>query len=168
MHVITLPMTKRQSSGAQAAQKKSLQITSAYISTLGGGYFMCRFVGKAKSMARQQLKLAEALGDEILQSKCRTHLIYNDIQLGDFNVARHKLSCEMIVAEQINDAELTSIIQSALHYCEQCREINKTLQPVEVGHGGKLAVEDEYYRMRVVKCVDENKLKNQKGKTGNT
>ena len=142
-----------------AEEKKSLQVTSAYVSTLGGGYFMCRFVGKAQDMARTQLKVAEKLGDEVLQSKCRTHLIYNDIQLGDFDVAQMKLATEMNFACRLNDTELISIIKSAIHYCDQCRELNKTLAPVEVGtcgdgsrfDGGKVGVEDEYYRMRVVK-----------------
>jgi hypothetical protein len=134
-----------------AEEKKSLQVTSAYVSTLGGGYFMCRFIGEAKNMARKQLLIAEKLGDKILQSKCRTHLIYSDIQLGNFHIAKTKLMKEMIVAKCLNDIELISIIQSALHFCQQCYELNQNIDPIEVGHVGKLAIEDEYYRMRVVK-----------------
>ena len=134
-----------------AAEARSLAVTSAYASTLGGGYFMCRFVDKAQDMARAQLSLAVQLGDEVLQSKCRTHLIYSDIQLGDFDVAREKLERERNVARNLRDRELCSVIESAIHFCEQSRKLNATLAPVEFRSDAAGDVQDEFYRMRVVK-----------------
>ena len=144
-----------------AVEKKSLAVTSAYISTLGGGYFMCRYVGKAQEMARKQLKIAVQLGDETLQCKCRTHLIYNDIQLGKFETASLKLIQEMEFAKKRRNPELCSIIESALHYCKKSKEMNENehllVEEFDTGQKNLLPSkvprvnEDEYYRIRVVK-----------------
>jgi hypothetical protein len=138
-----------------ASEKKSLAVSSAYVSTLGGGFFMCRFVNKAQEMARAQLEIAIKLGDRVLQSKCRTHLIYNDIQLGAFDVARAKLMQEIAYANELGNKELCSVVASALHFCERSREVNQKLEPVLKLRSDKAGdVEDEFYRIRVVQ-VDQ-------------
>ena len=53
---------------------------NAFVSTLGGGYFLCRRIEEAERMASYQHRVALWLGDPILASQCRIHLIYNCIQ----------------------------------------------------------------------------------------
>jgi hypothetical protein len=48
-----------------------LQSMSAYISTLGGGYFLCHHLSTAISLARKQCTLALMRGDEDMAWRCR-------------------------------------------------------------------------------------------------
>jgi hypothetical protein len=90
---------------------QQLITANAYISTLGGGYFMCKQIGNAKVkcirpfiftgcatylfilterschpflqvMAKLQMAIAHGLGSRKLASQCRLHYAYNDIQVG--------------------------------------------------------------------------------------
>jgi hypothetical protein len=54
----------------------SLIALNAYISTLGGGHFLCKHVKSAWRMALQQQAVAIALGDMELAGQCRVHLAY--------------------------------------------------------------------------------------------
>ena len=142
------------------ADYKSLLITSAYLSTLGGGWFMTRKVGNAQRMARRQLKVATLLGDARLVLACQIHLVYSQIQLGRFEAARKILIEQMRVArDELGDSTLISVVQSAIHHNERTATLVQdcNLAPVLVGRaddsswrGAVSNLEDEFYRFRVV------------------
>jgi len=58
---------------------------SAYISTMGGGFFLCRYLSTAVSMARQQCRIALLRGDEEMSFKCRINEGYCYIHAGKLN-----------------------------------------------------------------------------------
>jgi len=58
---------------------------SAYISTLGGGFFLCRYLSTAISLARQQCCLAMLRGDVDMALKCRINMGYCYIHNGKLN-----------------------------------------------------------------------------------
>jgi hypothetical protein len=64
-----------------------IRLTSlqALISTLGGGFFLCRYLSVAVSMARQQCKIALLRGDEEMALKCRINEGYCHIHSGKLN-----------------------------------------------------------------------------------
>lgn len=134
---------------------KSLLTASAYLSTLGGGWFMTRRVGNAQVMAREQLKIARSLGDHRLEVVCHVHLVYSDIQLGRFDQARSLLDELLKVARfKLHDEKLASIVSSAIHYNDHAAETvrRKRLEPVHVGKNtsGEGNLKDDFYRLRVI------------------
>mmetsp|Transcript_29093 Transcript_29093/g.49615 ORF Transcript_29093/g.49615 Transcript_29093/m.49615 type:complete len:345 (+) Transcript_29093:139-1173(+) len=58
---------------------------SAYISTMGGGFFLCRYLTTAVAMARQQCRIALIRGDEEMAFKCRINEGYCYIHAGKLN-----------------------------------------------------------------------------------
>lgn len=56
---------------------------SAYISTLGGGFFMCRYLSTAVALARQQCRIALIRGDEEMAFRCRINEGYCFIHAGE-------------------------------------------------------------------------------------
>jgi len=55
---------------------------SAYISTLGGGYFLCRYLSTAIALARRQCAIAIMRGDTDMALKCRINEGYCYIHAG--------------------------------------------------------------------------------------
>mmetsp|Transcript_20505 Transcript_20505/g.36995 ORF Transcript_20505/g.36995 Transcript_20505/m.36995 type:complete len:443 (+) Transcript_20505:22-1350(+) len=64
-----------------------IQLTSlsAYISTLGGGFFLCQYLSTAISLARQQCFIALIRGDRDMAFKCRINEGYCYIHGGKLN-----------------------------------------------------------------------------------
>ncbi|KAL3762231.1 hypothetical protein ACHAWU_004769 [Discostella pseudostelligera] len=58
---------------------------SAYISTLGGGFFLCRYLSTAIALARRQCALALMRGDSMMALKCRINEGYCYIHGGKLN-----------------------------------------------------------------------------------
>lgn len=61
---------------------------SAYISTLGGGFFLCRYLSTALTLAKQQCRIAYMRGDEAMAWKCRINEGYCYIYGGKLNRAK--------------------------------------------------------------------------------
>lgn len=57
------------------------QTASAYVSTLGGGYFLCDYLGHAQRAALVQLRIAATSGDEKAVGRCLVHLAYSQIKV---------------------------------------------------------------------------------------
>ena len=72
------------------AKYSSLVSANAFISTLGGGHFLCKQIDASRKMAARQIEIARRLGDESLALECEVHLIYNDIQTGEFYSAKQR------------------------------------------------------------------------------
>ena len=71
-------------------EKLFIQLTSisAYISTLGGGAFMCKYLSTAVALARQQCTISLLRGDYELSLKCRINEGYCYIHAGKFKQGR--------------------------------------------------------------------------------
>ena len=105
--------------------------------------------------------MAVRLGDPALVLACRIHLVYSQIQLGQFALARATLAEQMLVVEEElgGEAKLVALVQSAVHHNEHTEALvqEHRLAPVLVGRaddaarrGEKSNLEDEFYRYRVV------------------
>jgi len=72
--------------GLISKEKLFIQLTSisAYISTLGGGAFMCKYLSTAVALARQQCAVSLLRGDYELSLKCRINEGYCYIHAGKF------------------------------------------------------------------------------------
>lgn len=66
---------------------------SAYISTMGGGFFLCRYLSTAVSMARQQCRIALIRGDEEMAFKCRINEGYCYIHAGKLKRGKKIIKC---------------------------------------------------------------------------
>ena len=66
---------------------KKLTTATAYISTLGGGHFLCKQVNQALRMAAAQMSVACALRDDRLLARCGVHVVYVCVQVGLFRTA---------------------------------------------------------------------------------
>lgn len=65
-----------------------LQSLNAYISTLGGGYFLCRYLNTSMNLARKQRMIAMEIGDIKGLFGCYINEAYNWIYMGKFRKAR--------------------------------------------------------------------------------
>lgn len=122
-----------------------LKSANAYISTLGGGYFLCRQLDQAEGMALRQLAVAYYLGDPILASQCRIHLAYNIMQRGRLDLARWWILREWRNANALQNELLKSMLASAWHYRRQLLRHQHILSQAPQDR-----VRDSYARQRFV------------------
>lgn len=94
-----------------------LHYANAYISTLGGGFFLCRFVDEALCMALAQMRIASAIESESLCARCCIHFVYCCIQTGRFRAARGLLERLARVARDIDDETLAGMVAAGLLRC---------------------------------------------------
>ncbi|KAF4320799.1 hypothetical protein BBO99_00004880 [Phytophthora kernoviae] len=103
----------------------ALVTANAYISTLGGGHFLCQHLDRSTLMAKLQIAISMGLHDPILESKCRVNLAYNALQLGRFKRARKILRKEQDVAEQLDSSELRKVCHAANVYLNKLYNLHK-------------------------------------------
>ena len=106
---------------------------NAYISTLGGGYFLCAQGGvgptarahmaNARLMAMRQLAVALRLGNAGLASECRMHLIYIRIQCGHFSEAARALRREWRYVRHHGGKILLEMVRAAWLYLKRTKEM---------------------------------------------
>lgn len=137
--------------GLEAAQH-----TNAYISTMGGGYFMCKRIGEARKMALLQAKVAAMSGDTQSLSTTAIHLIYNTIALGDFDEAEAAIGAATRAVEaeaQRSSSKRVgvheSMLRGASYYLAQLRAVHAR-DPLLLAAGSAAVppVQDELYRQR--------------------
>ncbi|RLN88732.1 hypothetical protein BBJ28_00026879, partial [Nothophytophthora sp. Chile5] len=103
----------------------ALVTANAYISTLGGGHFLCRQLSQSTLMAKLQIGISLGLKDPILESKCRVNLAYNALQLGRFGRASRILRHEKRVAERLDSAELRKVCHAADVYLSKMYRLHQ-------------------------------------------
>jgi len=124
-----------------------MQSMIAWISTLGGGYFLCRHLETAVRMARQQRYLALWLGDEKMADRCTLNEAFNYIHAGQFEVALRLIRAVKRSSEQRDDDLTVRMCQSALLFCHRVRTANKH----ETEHGNRNdTTTDDFQRIRIV------------------
>ncbi|OQS04481.1 hypothetical protein THRCLA_03291 [Thraustotheca clavata] len=126
----------------------ALVTANAYISTLGGGYFLCRHLNQAKLMAQLQICVSQGLQDPILASKCRVNLAYGAMAQGKFNRAAKILLKEKENAQKLNSEDLHNVLHAAQVYLKKTIVLHKEL--LQHQETDTRRVVDEYYRQRVV------------------
>ena len=140
---------------ATAAHAVSL---NAYISTLGGGYFLCAQGGagptarahmtNAHRMAIRQLEVAQLVGDAGVASQCRLHLVYIAIQCGRFAEAARALRREWRLIRGLNNAVLLEMVRAARLYLKRTKEMLANLGDAAAVPTGRL--DDNAFRQRIL------------------
>lgn len=97
---------------------------NAYISTLGGGYFLIRKICVSEYLAYQQMKIAKRLGNRKLMSECYIHLIYNLICKGKLNRA-YKLIYKL--KRNKVHSQIAPMLLAAETYIQKIRDIKHKL-----------------------------------------
>lgn len=136
----------------------ALVTANAYISTLGGGHFLCRHLDRSTLLAKLQIGISMGLHDPILESKCRVNLAYNALQLGRFRRAKRILRHEEMVAEQLDSKELRKVCHAANVYLNKLYNLHKEqmlFQRSGASSDGRHAphLHDNFYRQRIVRLT---------------
>lgn len=126
----------------------ALVTANAYISTLGGGHFLCKHLTQAKLMARLQIAVSMGLQDPILESKCRINLAYNAMQAGRFRRAQRIIRNETQVAARLKNDELAKVCHAAQTYLVKTYRVHRDLlsRPSD-------RLVDDFYRQRIVRSA---------------
>jgi hypothetical protein len=145
----------------------ALVTANAYISTLGGGHFLCRHLDRATLMAKMQMAVSVGLQDPVLESKCRVNLAYNALQAGRFARARRIIDHETRVAEQLDNDELRKVSRAAGVYLAKTYRLHLEFKQRNraallahadgIGGSGSSThhLHDNFYRQRIVKRRDK-------------
>lgn len=126
----------------------ALVTANAYVSTLGGGHFLCKQLKKARFMARLQMAIASGLGDPHLKGYCKVHLAYNAIQTGEFQTANRIIHRVRKAATCREDSHLVNVCVAAQIYLRKTYGLYKTTlnTPLVKDH-----LQDNFYRQRIVR-----------------
>ena len=110
-------------------RREAARLTAnAYVSTLGGGYFMCRHNAHARTMARVQERLALSMGDTTLAGRCRVNLAYSELQAGEIAQAQARIEQEIAVATRWDDAELLLYARTARNFAARVAALETELR----------------------------------------
>ncbi|KAG6965183.1 hypothetical protein JG688_00007349 [Phytophthora aleatoria] len=131
----------------------ALVTANAYISTLGGGHFLCRHLSQSTLLAKLQIGISMGLKDPVLESKCRVNLMYNALQLGKFKRARRILKREEVVAEQLDSSELRNVCHAAKVYLDKMDRLHKEQVLFHRKNGRPATLHDNFYRQRIVRMT---------------
>lgn len=131
----------------------SLVTANAFISTLGGGHFLCKHLDQAKLMAKIQIAVSVGLQDPILESKCRVNLAYGAMQGGRFRRAYRILERELVVAQELASDELEKICNAAKMYLIKTYRLHKEYLRNVAELGSNERLHDNFYRQRIVRAA---------------
>lgn len=94
----------------------TLEHTNAYVSTLGGGAFLCRHLGFAVRAARTQMAIARMMNDHHLYGVAHVHLVYVAITAGRWAKAKQLIRQLYAFAVVTDDAGLVPMVDAARVY----------------------------------------------------
>jgi hypothetical protein len=117
---------------------------NAWISTLGGGYFLCRHLETAVYMARKQRTLAVWMGDASTADKCTLNEAFNFIHTGSFSIAMTMIKAVELSSEARGDTLVINMCSSAKLFLKRVRRAAKF-------EGESDETKDDYQRIRIVK-----------------
>jgi Domain of unknown function (DUF4807) len=121
------------------------QTLTGYVSTLGGGFFLCHHFQTAIWLAQQQQKLAIVLNRPDMYLTCWIHQAYSHIYAGYFRSARAILvAVENVVRGATKYATLLAMCKSAKRHC---RRMQKAALLTTKARSTTI---DDYMRIRVV------------------
>ena len=121
----------------------TLQSLSAWIATLGGGYFLCRHLSTAVRMARQQRALALWMYDYDTADRCTLNEAFNYIHAGQFRLARRLLRAVQESSSQRKDDLTLRMVHSARLFLHRVKRAAKFFAQE------KDDTVDDYQRIRI-------------------
>ena len=104
-----------------ARQKQKLLTTTAYVSTFGGGFFLCRYVDCAQRMAATQYWLARHLHDTPLVIQSCIHMAYSLIQEGKYAMAANIIRAQQQAVMPLKNDPIVSVVRNAGIFLERMR-----------------------------------------------
>jgi hypothetical protein len=135
------------------------QTMTAWMATLGGGYFFIKQLSKSLQLARQQRYLALQLGNDSMARTCLLNEAYNLIYAGHFRNAKTVLT---MLEHQVTNANNNKVIpileeeeiQRTLRQCHAARILLRRLKKLKHRLKGYHAKEthtvDDFQRVRIV------------------
>lgn len=142
------------------------QSMAAWISTLGGGYFFCRHLSTALTLAQKQLKIALLMGDYTMAYKCIINQAYSYIYSGQFQMALDTIDKVDILNKKVDHRPLDLVIvnmqKSARLFCKRFRRASKKLMSSSQKREGQAPplTSDDYQRIRIVEDQSGSKKHN--------
>jgi hypothetical protein len=128
------------------------QSMAGYLSTLGGGFFMCHHWRTAVAFAQQQKQMARLLGDANMYFKCLVNQAYNCTYAGQFRYAKKILSHVLMSVKQERPSEeqvLVNMVASAMLFCKRVQRYAKQ-QALEAVNAAQVRTKDDFSRIRLV------------------
>jgi hypothetical protein len=116
---------------------------NAWISTLGGGYFLCRHLETAVFMAQKQRAVALWMGDQSTADKCTLNEAFNYIHAGGFRIAMAMIRSVTLSSEARGDTLVLKMCYSAKLFLKRVRRAAKF-------EGDRDEKNDDYQRIRIV------------------
>jgi hypothetical protein len=139
------------------------QTLTAWMATLGGGYFFCKQLSKSLRLARQQRSVASQIGNESMVRHCLLNEAYNLIYAGSFSEAKTVLSTlERTVVSKRASSRTTQILEEhdverTLRQCDAARtfmrrlkKLSPRLSKYRIDGSTETHTKDDYQRVRIV------------------
>mmetsp|Transcript_21441 Transcript_21441/g.34512 ORF Transcript_21441/g.34512 Transcript_21441/m.34512 type:complete len:220 (+) Transcript_21441:1-660(+) len=133
------------------------QTLTAWMATLGGGYFFIKQLSKSLQLARQQRLLALQIGNEAMARHCLLNEAYNLIYAGKFDEARRVLTTlEKFVVSKRNILEEDEIqrtlrqCHAARLFCRRLKKLSRRLGKYHTGNASENHTMDDFQRVRIV------------------
>lgn len=121
-----------------------LRSLNAFISTLGGGYFLCRYLATAVRLARWQRVVALQLGDLDLAARCTVNEAYNYIHSG-------RVGCALRIVAAVRKEALVRGDGLTVSMCGSARSFALRVRRANLGEGARQSTRDEMQRIRIVR-----------------
>ncbi|KAL3915217.1 MAG: hypothetical protein SGILL_005753 [Bacillariaceae sp.] len=136
---------------------------TAWMATLGGGFFFIKKLSKSLQLARQQRYLALQIGNESMARTCLLNEAYNLIYAGHFAAAKVVLTQLETQVKTANDQGNIQVveeeeIQRTLRQCHAARILLRRLKKLQHRLKGYQSTEshtvDDFQRVRLVQRTD--------------
>lgn len=129
------------------------QSLAAYFATLGGGFFLCRHLQTALTLARQQQRMAVFLCDTGMYYRCIINQAYNYIYAGHFKVANQLIKQVRAAATATTllkrDDVLIQMCASARLFSKRVRKARQ-IPVTKEQQQQSLMTKDDLYRIRMI------------------
>lgn len=128
-----------------------LQTLNGFVATMGGGYFLCRFLSTAVKLARYQRRIALLLDDKQLAMKCTVNEAYNYIHAGQVKKAKILLRQTKRQAKMRGYKIILGMCKSAKWFATQVEKAS--LREIDL-QNGRQATQDDLLRIRIQRDRD--------------
>lgn len=118
---------------------------NAFIATMGGGAFLCRYLGVATRLAQYQRRVAGLLNDPHLSLHCTINESYNYIHMGRYEEALAVIRTVIRDGKAGGDDKILAVARAARLFCKRARNAAGKFQ---LGMEHENIKGDELYRLR--------------------
>lgn len=142
---------------ALTSKARTAEVGSAWISTLGGGHFLCRHVPQSLLLARLQVRIAESVGDFGGARRARLHFVYAAALTGRWSEGKRLLEREKREALLAGDVGFCEMAKAAQLYLRKTRMLARRGQLKEAASAAA-TTSDNLHRQRLVNYKGEGPL----------